>query len=168
MPKRKSEEPHGGSGRGAGRKKAAPVLGGGQNDLRGQEIPARTQVSLAELLGARASPAARTRPAEPGAGAGAGAGAGVAGAGDASAGAAPATTPAQEAGFKDTEELGTRWHSLIGFGAAELVEANVEKTLKDEAIFLQRVLVSDEWRSQSARISHVACCWAGGARGQGS
>ena len=41
------EEKRGGGGRGAGRKRSDPALGGGQKDLHGNDIPTKTQVSLA-------------------------------------------------------------------------------------------------------------------------
>ena len=45
-----AKRPKGGGGRGAGRKKASPVLGGVQTDLYGKRIAEKKQLSLADMI----------------------------------------------------------------------------------------------------------------------
>ena len=102
-----AEEPQGkhsrgGGGRGQGRKKAAPALGGDggasmkQKDLFGNTVESSRPPApdIASLLGARASGAARS--------------------------SSPAPVPAAAPAFESTQELGDAWHSLIGFSEDEV------------------------------------------------
>ena len=117
------EEPQakksGGSRAGAGRKGKGPVLG--------PAIATGTQFSITSMLGARAPPK-ESAPA------------GAPAAAPAAGPPVPALPPAPA--FKSGEELGTKWHELIGTGDHEHDEALVEQTLKENPLFLRRVIAT--------------------------
>jgi len=124
----------GGAGLGQGRKKATPALGAGQKDLHGNVLPAKTQVSLATLIGARTPAPSQITPDTP--------------ADTPSPSPAPASAPAPPSSaapaFQSAQELGELWHSLIGYGDSETDEAEVEKVLKANSLVIRRVIATDE------------------------
>ena len=118
-----AKKPKGGGGRGAGRKKAAPALGGVQTDLHGKRITEKKQMNLADMIGAQRSPAAAAAPKK----------------------------PAAAVGFASGEVLGEAWHALIGYEKQDAKGKSVPFTPEEVAIvlkanptFVQRVLASDE------------------------
>jgi len=126
-----AKKPKGGGGRGAGRKKASPVLGGVQTDLYGKRIAEKKQLSLADMIGARQKPPQKPPPAPK---------------------KPPALEPAAAVvGFESGEELGEAWHKLIGYQKKDSEGKSVPFTpdevaivLKADPAFAQRVLASDE------------------------